>query len=300
MHARVLQALLIAAVSGASTLYCGCSSTSGCGGTVTTTYAMALLDDAGVPDDGGAEAGADAGRPSTCEEACKRLNEFSTITGCRFTQLEEKGRMVDAVECRAIPMCEGRRPEGLRSHAEGHDFAVAAHLEAASVFAFAHLARELRHHGAPKRLLKAARRSRRDEIRHARATRALARRAVPRVSIEAMPIRALEAIAIENAIEGCVRETYGALTAWWRATHSPDVHVRDAYRKIARDETKHSALAWQLDCWLAPRLSVDARRRVEAARVAAFEELRADLALSRGDGPPIEITLSTLRRMLAG
>jgi hypothetical protein len=263
---------------------------------------MALLDDAGVPSDGGAEAGAeagtDAGRPATCEEACKRLNEWSSVISCAFTTLNENGKTVDAVLCKTYPMCEGRRPEGLRSHAEGCDFAAASHLEAASVFAFAHLARELRHYHAPKKLLRAARRSRRDEIRHARMTRALARRPVLRVEVQPMAVRDLEAIALENAIEGCVRETYGALAAWWRATHAPDRDVRDAYRKIARDETKHSALAWELDRWLSPRLSADARRRVEAARIAAFEELRADLALSHGDGPPIEIALATLRSII--
>ena len=298
MNAKVLQRLLIAAISSVPLLSCGCSSTGSCGGTITNLYAMTLLDDAGVPSDGGAlEAGADGGRPSNCEEACKRLQQFSVPTGCAFTKLNENGKMVDAVECRANPMCEGRRPATLRSHAEGSDFAAACHLETASVFAFAHLARELRHHGAPQRLLRAARRSRRDEVRHARATRALARRQgghVERVVVSAMKVRDLEAIAVDNAVEGCVRETYGALTAWWRAEHASDRHVRDAYRRIARDETRHAALSRELDRWLLARLDRGARARVNAARDAAYEELRAELSLAPNRGAPLEIVLRVL------
>ncbi len=299
MNAKLLQRLLLAAISSASLSLCACSSTDGCGGTVTTTYAMALLDDAGVPADGGAS---DAGpRPTTCEAACERFNDFATLLSCSFTKLQEKGQTVDAVECRTQPMCEGRRPSALRSHAEGSDFAAAAHLEAASVYAFAHLAKELRHHGAPRRLLRAARRSRRDEVRHTRATTALARQrglTVVRPVVAAMSIRSLEEIALENAIEGCVRETYGALAAWWRARHAPERDVRAAYQRIAHDETRHAALSADLDRWLAARLSPAARARVGAAKTAALEELRAELSAAPSAVPPIEIVLPMLRALL--
>lgn len=298
MNAKLLQRLLLAAVSSASLSLCACSSTDGCGGTVTTTYAMALVDDAGVADDGGP---LDAGpRPKTCEEACERLNSWATLVSCNFTKLQEKGQMVDAVECRTNPICEGRRPCALRSHAPGADFAAAAHLEAASVYAFAHLARELRHHRAPRRLLRAARRSRRDEVRHTRATTALARQhglAVIRPVVAAMSIRSLEEIALENAIEGCVRETYGALSAWWRARNATDREVRAVYARIAHDETRHAALSRELDRWLSARLSPAARARVGAAKTAALDELRAELSAAPS-AVPVELVLSTLRAVL--
>ena len=79
--------------------------------------------------------------------------------------------------------CTGRRPAGLAAESElrsGHPagllFAAAARLEAASVPAFAHLARELRAHGAPLTLVDGALQARRDEVRHTRQMRALARR----------------------------------------------------------------------------------------------------------------------------
>jgi hypothetical protein len=274
MNASKLQRFLLALV--AASPLSGCSSTSSCEGSgpTTMTYSLALLADAGP-----AEAGVDAAAGS-CEEACERLaGGYATIVGCRFTTLAENGQSVPAVECKAQYVCEGRRPEGFCPE-EAEHFAVASQLEAASVFAFARLARELRHHRAPRRLLAAARRSRRDEIRHARATAALARRVVPRVSAGPMNVRSLEDIALENAVEGCVRETFGAATAWWRALHARDANVRATYARIARDETKHAALAHQLDRWLSARLSREARRRVARARAAAVVELRQQVSSS--------------------
>jgi hypothetical protein len=76
----------------------------------------------------------------------------------------------------------GRRPAGLGEplHFEGCAiggyFADVARLEAASVTAFRILRDELRVHEAPKKLVRAAARAACDEIRHTRATGALARR----------------------------------------------------------------------------------------------------------------------------
>ena len=53
-------------------------------------------------------------------------------------------------------------------------------------------------------------------------------------------MRELEAIAIENAVEGCVRESFGALLATWQAKTAGDARVRAAMKRIARDETRHA------------------------------------------------------------
>lgn len=190
------------------------------------------------------------------------------------------------VQCQ--PGCAvGRRPAGLGesgkcdTRAAGSYFAEIAHLEAASVTAFRVLRDELRLHGAPKRLVRAAARAARDEIRHARATGALARRfgaepRVPRVA-PAKP-RSLEAIALENAIEGCVRETYGALLATRQAERATDPMVRAAMQRIARDETRHAALSWQVSRWLETRLDKAAQQNVARAKQAAAAELIGALA----------------------
>jgi hypothetical protein len=176
----------------------------------------------------------------------------------------------------------GRLPEGLLGTATaslsdvGGYFADLAYVEAASVEAFRVLSHELRHHRAPKKLVRAAQRSARDEVRHARATCALARRycATPQAPrVEKRPLRSLETIALDNAIEGCVRETYGALIAMWQAEHAGDARVRAAAARIARDEIRHAALGWQIASWLNGRLDRAARHRVEDTRRKAVSAL---------------------------
>jgi hypothetical protein len=159
----------------------------------------------------------------------------------------------------------------------------AAWLEAASVDAFGVLRRELRAHGAPRRLLRAASRSKRDERRHARATKALAKSfgvVVAPVERDAAPLRTLAELALENAVEGCVRETWGALIAQRQASHAREPAVRATMRRIARDEARHAELAWVVDAWLRPRLSPAERQRVLAARAAAVDELARELRSS--------------------
>jgi hypothetical protein len=176
----------------------------------------------------------------------------------------------------------GRRPEGLTpshvgaSSAVGGALAEMAWLEAASVPAFRRLAHELEAHGAPSWLCEAARRAARDEVRHARTVTALAERAgarVPPARVAARAIRSLEAIATENAVEGCVRETFGAALATVQARRARDERVRAALSGIARDEARHAQLAWAIADWIDARLDVGARQRVRRARQGARAEL---------------------------
>jgi hypothetical protein len=194
---------------------------------------------------------------------------------------------VQELWCSYTTMCmEGRRPEGLsppratrtlrRARPVGRYFAQAAHLEAASVHAFERLARELAAHRAPRALKDAARRAARDEVRHARVMTALAERegaGVPAVRVAARDVRRLEAIAIENVVEGCVRETFGAAVAVVQAARAGDAAVRDVMRGIARDETRHAELSWALAGWLEARLDAAARARVQAAKRRAVRAL---------------------------
>ena len=71
----------------------------------------------------------------------------------------------------------------------------------------------------------------------------------------------------------------------WRArrhTHqgrrAADPVVRATMARIAQDETRHAALAWDIAHWAWTRLDDGARRRVECARARAICELRGDLA----------------------
>ncbi len=192
--------------------------------------------------------------------------------------------------------CVGRLHESAREDAAGKCahvrfdrgawLAEAAELEAASVDSFVVLARELEALGAPRALVRDARRASRDEVRHARATAALTRRfgAAPRAPAAPRErARSRRAFAIENAIEGCVRETFGAALARWQSLRAADPGVRRAMRAIARDEARHADLGWRVDAWLAATATDDDWRAVSAARAAAVASLER-AAESYGDG----------------
>lgn len=199
------------------------------------------------------------------------------------------GAVAHVVNCHSFyTVCaDGRKPEGLQdprldaSCTLGALFARMAWLEAASVPAFLRLASELKAHGAPDVLVRAARRAAGEEVRHTRAMTALARRhgaSVPAVEHAPFPTRTLEAMVLENAKEGCVRETFGALVAGWQARTAEDPRVREELGRIAQDELRHAELAWAVDDWTAQRLTPEARHRVREARREAYAELEHLLA----------------------
>ncbi|MFZ6183389.1 ferritin-like domain-containing protein [Nannocystis pusilla] len=235
----------------------------------------------------------------------------STTTGA--VDDDHTPRMTTVLGCAAIPAsksdirCQyetdckgGRRPAGLRSEGRsgGDDpvarwFAEVAHLEAASVPAFERLAAELREHHAPAELIAAALRAAVDEARHADLLGAIARRLGGRPSpVELAPARSrsLVELALENAVEGCVGETWAALLAAHQARVAEDPELRACMAEVAADEAAHADLAWAVDAWLAPRLSADERTRVLAARSRAVLALRdppiLDETLERRAGLP--------------
>ena len=181
----------------------------------------------------------------------------------------------------------GRKPRGLvtpkraRARCEvGALLARVAHLEAASVPAFARLADELTRFGAPKELVERAHVARRDEVRHAAQMSRLARghgASPARVSVRKPAPRSLEAFAIENAVEGCVHETWGAIVAQLQAIQSDEAGVRSAMRRIATDEARHAELAWDVARWVELRLDPRAQSRVHAAQRRAVDALGASL-----------------------
>jgi len=214
--------------------------------------------------------------------------------------------------------CAGRRPAGLapgkrqEGDVVGMHLASMARLEAASVVAFERLAAELSALGAPERLVQRAHQAAHDEVRHAQLmhAQAAAHGAQP-LPVEVAPPRSrdLLAFAIENAVEGCVRETYGALDAAFRAHRAPTEALRALYAEVAVDEVRHAALAWDIAAWLQGQLSAEDIAQVQAAMGEAHRALRS--ALSTGDSAELTEQLGaptptealamadTLRRSLA-
>jgi hypothetical protein len=148
------------------------------------------------------------------------------------------------------------------------------------VFAFERLESELARLSAPNALLESARRSRDDEVRHARISATLARRfgaTASEPNVEPVRERSPFAVALENAIEGCINETYAALVAHWQAETASDAAIACTMRGIAADETRHATLAWKVAAWLEPQLTDSERRAVARARHDALTRLRATL-----------------------
>ena len=298
-YERVLRAcfgsILAAAGPAVAVASCGTTPTAcggcGCGGSdaqsqsYNVTYTVCAAADAGAEasTDGGAVV--DAGACFyTCAEACLNLKPSSLAgTGVCVGEPDAGAGETATAGCQTSVVCLGRNLEGAQAP-EGEWLAQAAWLEGASVYAFVRLARELEAHGAPKDLVARARRSARDEARHARMMRALAKKRgidAPRARAPRAPVRDLESVARENAIEGCVGETYGALLAAHRAEHDADPEMREVMAEIAPDELRHAALGWSVAEWAEGKLTPEARARVRGARDSAAWAMVASAASTR-------------------
>lgn len=211
---------------------------------------------------------ADAGVPATPTPTTDTGGEPALVVQCTWTE---------------NAICEGRahaavtsRPEGVGPDALAAWLARAAHAEASSVKAFVSLALELERLGAPTALVDRARSAARDEVKHARMLGRLAgsRGGLPRrPTFTTTPERSLVALAVENAVEGCVHETWAAMVAHHQAVHASDPEIRSAFATIAEDEARHGELAFAIDAWLAGRLTPAERSTVAAARASAIAGL---------------------------
>jgi hypothetical protein len=207
------------------------------------------------------------------------------LLGCYATTVNAS----PAIACDVQQFCggTGRRPVALvegpaRAWAStaGACFARGARLEAASVLAFRVLGGELEAHRAPGALVEACHRAATEEIGHARMNAALTHRygavAERPVYSDTPPVRTLEEIAIENAREGCVRETFGALMGLWESTQARDPVVATATSFIAREELGHARLGWAIGQWASGRLTSTARAKIDEARFLAARSLMAE------------------------
>ncbi|HEX8790384.1 MAG TPA: ferritin-like domain-containing protein, partial [Polyangiaceae bacterium] len=181
----------------------------------------------------------------------------------------------------------GRPPRSFRprrvpcSNPTGQALSVAAQLEAASVPAFESLATDLVRFRAPRRLVAAARRAARDEVRHARAMARAARRygsRSSRVHVDVPRSTSLLELALRNAEEGCVRETFSAAVAVVQGRTATDPALRRTMRRIARDEIRHAALSWRLHEWLLSQLPRSERSRLAAVRRRTLDAIDAEIA----------------------
>jgi hypothetical protein len=109
------------------------------------------------------------------------------------------------------------------------------------------------------------------------------RRATSR-PIASCPARTLLEVALENAVEGCVRETYGAALGVLRAARATCPEIRAAMATLARDECGHAELSWRVLAWHLRALDEAGRlalaRAMSDARHALSDEIARESPMS--------------------
>lgn len=257
-------------------------------------------------------------------------SEYGAAKALGVMIVDPTGKMVmahnlftEAVDARHLPgvtchnVTRGRMFEGFVDRGdESTELAYylrAARQEAAAVHAFLRLAAELRAHGAPEDLVRAAERSAEDERRHARAFRAEAERIFAALGLapeptdpgapETFSIRSLEDVLLENALEGCANETYAAIIVTHQAARAPSPRLRRLLGAIAIDEQAHADLAHRIHAWGATVVDEHTAARIDAARQLASEDLCSGapitpVGLALGE-PPAELARVAFRHASA-
>ena len=234
--------------------------------------------DAGVTD-----AGDGGSSTNDCLDICTKTMPANASSGSHFCSSRTDGttRYISCGGCGV-----GRPPSGFVAKdvdaptEEGAWLAKMAQLEAASVEAFDALHDDLVAHGAPDSLLHLVRIAAADEVRHARLAREQAERRgafVPEVDLRVPRGRSLEELAVENAREGCIEETFGAVLARIQAERATDPDLRTMLEGIAHDELGHAFLSWRIAEWLDGRIADEARDRVRQARMEKLASLRREV-----------------------
>ncbi len=172
----------------------------------------------------------------------------------------------------------------------------ASHAENVSCAALRAVARELEAHDAPEGLSRRAREAADAALGHAAMLEAMALRwgvRPLRPKVVSIAVRPLEALAAENAAQGCVRVTWSALEAHYQVLAARDPVIRRTMTRVASDGLRHAELSWAVDMWARRRLEREAKARVEQARVQAAAELYEALCANRDRALCVEAGLPT-------
>ena len=249
--------------------------------------------------------GTSTGESLSADEVCTAVCEDRFGSDLDSCSVDEQADKV-VVTCTLLSLCVGGRghacvrpPGAATGQGAGATWlARIAHDEAASVHAFRALARELAALGAPAQLLARVESAALDEVRHATVMSSLARthgaQPTPPTCVS-LPVRGLLEIAIENAVEGCVHETWAALSAAHQARRAVDPALRIVFAGIAEDEARHAELAWTIDAWLVDQLCAADRATVVAARDHAARELVTRLGTAVDEPAILELGVPRAR-----
>ena len=83
-------------------------------------------------------------------------------------------------------------------------------------------------------------------------------------------------IALENAVEGCVNETFAAACGLWQSEYAQLDVFRQVIGHITEEEMGHAALSWDIHQWIMPQLSEVEQEQIRAAQAEAVESLVED------------------------
>jgi hypothetical protein len=154
--------------------------------------------------------------------------------------------------------------------------------EHASIAAFARFTLRALAVGAPPEHVVGAQRASLDEVAHARACFALAKRyggddvgPGPIPLDGALTPLSLADLAALTVHEGCVGETLGVELARAQLAAAGDALVRATLDRVVRDETRHAELAWSFVRWAIDVGGDDVRRAVARAFAEATAASRA-------------------------
>lgn len=191
---------------------------------------------------------------------------------------------------KAVP---GRMPNGLmiENNQAASQSSIARYLadmaamETAAITAFEYLVRELTAYGAPENLIEHAKQAVLEEKRHSEMAGLLAsahNATVTAVQVEDFMLRSLYEIALENAVEGCVNETFAAVCGLWQSEHAQMPVFKHVISHITDEELGHAALSWEIHAWLMPQLTDSQQQRINKAQTEAIERLIANFR-QKGD-----------------
>ncbi|MGB1311178.1 MAG: hypothetical protein ACPG47_08190 [Leucothrix sp.] len=177
----------------------------------------------------------------------------------------------------------GRLPNGLHltdtqssPNVLGQYLADMTAMETAAITAFYYLSRELEAYNAPAELITRARKAMLEETRHSEMAALLAASfdaEMPEVSVDDFCLRSLYEIALENAVEGCVNETFAAACGLWQSEHAQLGVFRQVIGHITEEEMGHASLSWDIHQWIMPQLSEAEQEQVRIAQAEAVESL---------------------------
>ena len=247
----------------------------------------------------------------SCEDICEGIAlkgtdwEYSNIDNCEmeldttYFASEDSGTVdasgdttiVGNIQCDGQIteyMCKGRRPMGYQEVSGGY-FARAANLEAASVIAFIELAAQLQKWKAPHAFIVRCLQAAEDERRHTKIMMTIAQQytqSIPALQIERQPSD-LFSMALHNATEGCIHETWSALEAHLISHSAKTPELRSAFAVISREESAHAQLSWDLHHWFCEQLTEEQVKQLQRAQRLALQQLPNQIASGVIDSPVV-------------